>query len=538
MINFLTYSQLLEGLILGKSIFGLVGVLFVVLFFISDIKANTKSCIPLHKINVNENEILDKSAEESLYKPFYKKCIDQKLLKDILNTISQFYMDKGYVTTKAYLKEQDILDGELDVTILKGVVEDIVHSDTKKSSMKLKTAFILQKGKILNLRDLETSLESINRVPSMDATFEIKPGTSYGKSIIEVKSEEVLPYHFMFGVTGEKSLSDNNPDLTGAFSWDNPLNINDILSLTYNGSRIQREYQSTKGTELNYSFPLGSYLYELILSNTKYRQSVEGINETYITHGKTNGWKFKTSKVLHRDQTNKFTLSGMLYHKDTENYFEDSFIEVRSYKTTLAQIDLQHLYLQPWGQLSTTYSYYKGEDWFGAREDDWFGVEGDTSDGAKLQFDKYTLDSYLVYYFKDKSYSFDSNFHLQYTKDRLYYNDQLVAGSRYTVRGYSDTSLYGDNGFYLRNNIAKEFTLNFDTDYLQTLFLYLGFDFAKIKCIDVNENNCGKISGGTIGFKTDSKYLSSDFSLSRPFKKIGDESRLHSLLNYSITLKF
>ena len=518
--------------------------IIIIIILITNIEAKEKNnstfknCIELRKIKLTENNIFSIDEQNKKFSPFLGKCLYKQLLKEILDTTSEFYIKNGYITTKPYLKEQNILDGEIKIVILIGTIEDIVHSETKESSIKLKTAFILQNEHILNLRNIETSLESINRVPSTNASFEIKPGTSYGKSIIEVKSETSTPYHFTFGIDGEKSLSDNNPDLMGVFSLDNPLGINDIFSFTYNGSRIQREYQSTEGKEFNYSFPLGSFLYELIYSDTKYRQRVEGINKTYIAHGTTDGWKLRISKILNRDQKNKFTLSAMLHHKDTKNYFENSLIEVSSYKTTLAQLNLEHLYLQNWGQLFTTYSYYRGEDWLGARSDDYYNIEGNRTSDSELEFEKYTFNTYLFYYFKDKTYTFDSNFHLQYTKDKLYYNDQLIVGSKYTVRGYSDTNLYGDNGFYIRNNLTKQFSLNYSKDYLQTLSLYLGGDYGRIRCTNGNEGNCGKIHSGTVGFKTDSKYLSSNFSWSRPYKKIKADPRRNSVFNYSITLKF
>jgi len=48
---------------------------------------------------------------------------------------------------------------------------------------------------VLNLRDLETSLEMMNRVSSSQSKFEIVPGDKEGQSNIKIKTEKSSPYH-------------------------------------------------------------------------------------------------------------------------------------------------------------------------------------------------------------------------------------------------------------------------------------------------------------------------------------------------------
>jgi len=244
-------------------------------------------CIKLNTIKVNEYNLFSISEQNKILLKYKNRCIEGKLLKGILTDISNFYIENGYITTKPYIKEQDILDGVLDIKVITGVINDIVDSKTNENTWNIKAAFPSQKNQPLNLQNLETSLEMINRVPSVDSKFEIIPGKKAGKSVVKVDNVILKPYHLNLGLTGAKSFRDNNPDLTAVFSYDNLLNINDIISYTYNGSRIQKEYQSTSGYEYNYSFPIGSYLFELIYSNTKYRQGVIGFNDVYLSNGTT-----------------------------------------------------------------------------------------------------------------------------------------------------------------------------------------------------------------------------------------------------------
>jgi hemolysin activation/secretion protein len=502
------------------------------------IKSLPRKCIKLKKIELNENSIFTKNDQIKALLKFQNNCIDGKVLKQILTDISQYYMNNGYITTKPYLEEQDISDGQIDIKVVTGIIENIIDSKIKENTWNIKTAFASQQNKPLNLRDLETSLEMVNRVPSVDAKFDIKPGSSNGASIVEVNNKVDTPYHLRLGIAGEKSFRDNDPDLTATVSYDNLLNINDIISFTYNGSRIQEEYQSTSGYEYNYSFPIGSYLFELIYSDTKYRQGIVGINDTYLSNGITIGNKLKISKVLTRNQKHKLELAATIYHKDSKTYFENELIEVSSYKTTLAQLDLTHTYLKNWGQFISTYSYYEGKNWFGSRDDRYNNAEIDSTSEATLEFKKYSVSTSLLYYFTDRSYKFDNTFYLQHTNDLLYNNDQLTVGSDYTVRGYDDSNLFGNNGHYFKNNITKTFTPKLNKKYLETISIFAGLDYGHVRCESDNESSCGEIYGTALGFQTSADTISSDFTWSKAHKNIGTNSRKENRFTYKVTIEF
>lgn len=501
-------------------------------------ESNQIDCVQLKEIDLSDNSMLSKDTQNDLFSKYKNKCIDGNILKSLIDSISKYYMSSGYITTKAYLNAQDISDGQIDIKIINGIVENIIDAKTQKHSWYIKTAFPYQIHNNLNLRDLETSLEMVNRVPSVDAKFHIKPGTKKGDSLVVVKTKLTSPFHMSFGGTGEKSFQDNNPALTATLSYDNLLNINDIISYTYNGSRIQKEYQSTKGYEYNYSFPIGSYLFEFIYSDTKYRQGVVGENDTYLSNGITQGKKIKISKVLMRNQQHKLNIQAMTYHKDTKNYFSNQLIEVSSYKTTLAQLDFIHTYVKNWGQITTTYSYYKGKDWFGARDDNYYSSEIDHTNTTVFEFEKYSLNTNFLYYFKDRSYKFDSNFYLQYTNDLLYNNDKLTVGSDYTVRGYSDSNLFGNNGHYFKNNITKTFRPKLNSNYLETISIFLGLDYGNVRCESDNAISCGKIYGSAVGMHTNVNNISSDLTWSRAQKSIGEDFKRENRFKYNLTIKF
>jgi hemolysin activation/secretion protein len=100
-------------------------------------------------------------------------------------------------------------------------------------------------------------------------------------------------------------------------------------------------------------------------------------------------------------------------------------------------------------QLTNTYSYHQGVDWFGARDDGYISTETDLVNPVILEFKKINITSSLLHYFQNMNYSLNSNFHLQYTEDTLHDTNKETIGSSYTVRGYDAFNLLGNNAWYI-----------------------------------------------------------------------------------------
>lgn len=369
-----------------------------------------EQCVRLQYLNIDANECITSAQNDAIIAAYKNQCITTETIQAIFKDITKLCLDKGYITTHPYIQEQNIKDGTLQISIQKGMIEDIVFEDETRSDWGINTAFIFQKGKLLNIRSLETSLEMINRVPSVDAEFAIVPGSKEGMSIVRIKTQTTLPYRFAIGAIGEKNTYDSNPFLFAEVSFDNPFGINDIFKFGYNGSRIQKDYQSSSGKELNYSFPIGSFLFEYIWFDFLYDQQIIGLNDVYVTSGKTKGSTFKINKILHRNQKSKLETALSLQYKNSKNYFSDQLLEVSSYKTTLALLDLKYSYRTDVAQLYALYSFTQGTDWFGARSDADVQAMSWQQNDAKLQFTKHNIDLNLFYFIPQSNFSNECKF--------------------------------------------------------------------------------------------------------------------------------
>lgn len=479
-------------------------------------------CTPLEAVEIEAGPGLSQSRARKLVTPFIGQCIDSKLARDLFSVISNHLIAEGYVTTRPYLPEQDVSDGRIEIRILPGRVEAIVDADSGQRNSRIATAFAFA-GEFLNLRDLETSLEMIERVSSTTAAIEIRPGNSEGSSIVAIEMTDSDPLRLEYGFNLQSEL-DNQVGLL--LNWDNPLDINDVLQIRLNDGDLRKSYQSNRSRELNYSFPLGKNLLSFRFGEIEFRQRVQGSIGSFVSEGETENEDYRISRILARNQRHRVTLALALGLADTDNFFEGEPIDVSSYRTSKLQLELQHDWYLHWGQLSARYTYHRGLDSFGARDDDYFDRVGAGESEASLQFQKFTFDGSLILLLGKPQRHLDLNLHLQYSDDLLFDSDKVNLGSPYTVRGYN-SALSGGNAWYLHGDLTWQLNFGSDADadsaLIKSLALSLGLDYGEVECEIDNPDACGDIYSAALGLALWDNNFSARLSWGFPLKRIGDD---------------
>jgi hemolysin activation/secretion protein len=480
------------------------------------------ACVEFKAIDVKTNALLDSATAFDRVSSLAGRCIDAQLIRDILSTISSYFIEQGYVTTRPYLLEQDISDGEIDIDVLIGSIEAIVDADSGNSNASIAGAFAFH-DQVLNLRELETSLETIERPQSVQATFEIRPGNRQGSSIVAVKTEESRPFRIELGANAR---TDVDPQLSFRASLDNPLNINDIVEFRYNSGDVFQAYQSDRSREVEYSVGFGSYQLSISHSDITYKQRLQGLSGSLLAEGESVSDKLRLGKLLSRGQNYRFNLGIGIELEDSRNLFEGEVIDVSSYRTSKAGIELRHDWYARWGQLLTRYAYQQGLDSFGARDDGFFTAEEGIDEQARLQFEKHILESQFYYYLSNPAWSIQLKFHGQYSGDLLFAADKLFLGSENTVRGYT-SALGGSNGWYARNDLVKRlqsFSNPFSGSPLTKLItLSLGIDYGEIRCEADNPDLCGDIYGLGAGIGVNDDNFSGLLSWGHPLKELDQD---------------
>jgi hemolysin activation/secretion protein len=136
--------------------------------------------------------------------------------------------------------------------------------------------------------------------------------------------------------------------------------------------------------------------------------------------------------------------------RDTENWIRNIRSITGSRRASNANISWTNAIYHPLGTLIIKPSYQRGLSWFTSRQDpaDILAAE------PHLQYDMIKLYLYSSMKFNiGMPITWGMTADGQYAFQNLYGIDQQSLGGEWTIRGFRDSTIGGDQGFYVRNDI-------------------------------------------------------------------------------------
>ena len=131
-------------------------------------------CFDISTIELKGADSLSASDRQALLKPFIGQCLGVSQLNALLKAITDLYLARGLVTSRAYLPQQDLSSGHLQVMVVEGRLESFRTDDSSGlSERELAMAFPGSAGQLLNLREIEQMVDQLNRLPSNQAQMEL-----------------------------------------------------------------------------------------------------------------------------------------------------------------------------------------------------------------------------------------------------------------------------------------------------------------------------------------------------------------------------
>lgn len=488
-------------------------------------------CIHIHSIDTHAVTRISALTLKRIKKRYLNRCDTIDDLQNLMTEINNVYIEKAYITSRAYLKAQNISSGHLVVSAMEGKIESIIGEGVQTALV-----FPFAHGSYLNLRDLEVGIEQLSRLQSIQASMALVPGEKEGYSKVLIKGQKTgFPVHGSLGVNNYGTAKSGKYQLSGSLSWDNPLGLNDLLSFSANTTNKQDPHNRSRGYSFRYGFPVGRAYLEYSYSRFKYDQVVNGLNKDYNSNGISKSHQLKMEYKLFHTKKQKGALELSLTRKRNDNYLAGVYLNTSSSVLTIARMAYTHSFTGKTWDGYATLTYHKGLNILGAK----------TGTKASPSFSKLTLDvSYNKKLLEETNASLLYNFslHGQYAKADILGSEQMGAGGPYSVRGFKSAGqISGNKGFYVRN----ELTLN-QRFALGTFSPYVALDFAKIA--HNKQSHGGHILGGALGVRMQLKSFSLDVFKSFPvvdsnkvtYKPNGDKvvKRNNGFLGLSLSYRF
>ncbi|EIW16275.1 MULTISPECIES: ShlB/FhaC/HecB family hemolysin secretion/activation protein [Pelosinus] len=495
-------------------------------FLQSEVKPTHETTLPveelsflIHTLKLEGDRVEKFSWLEEMLLPYQGQKIGKEGINLIVKRLTNALIARGYTTTRIGIPEQDLSSGTLKLMLVPGIIRNI-HFTNPDTRANWYTAFPTRPGNILNLRDLEQGLEQIKRVPSQDADMQISPGENPGESDVNITMKSSNPFRMTFSLDDSGTKATGKIQASTSLSFDNLFGLNDLFYVSFNKDAQQEGDQyGTRGNSYQFSVPYGYWTFTLSGSSYNYHQTIEGVNQTFLTSGKSDNTEFRVQRLIHRDQQSKTHLQFGIIKKHSKSFIIDT--EIQRKNVTADEIGISHRQYYGKTVLDVQLNHRWGVPWFNAQED----TDNMDPDTPTTRYKLWTFSTTLSKPVKmgnvEGKYSF--TFSGQYTKDLLYATDYFSIGNRYTVRGFDgEQTLLAEKGFYIRNEWSMPVA--------QGKEAYVGLDYGQVSGPGTQWLLGKKLAGAALGIRGNEGGIYYDIFTSWPlYKPEGYQTSPYSL---------
>ncbi len=414
----------------------------------------------IDRIDVTGNTVLSQAQLDDVTRPFLGKRLGGARINLLLRRLTEAFVNKGLITTRAYLGEQNLRSGVLAITFVPGKIEAIRLNDQQLSpadasaspdsgglltDIGVKMAIPTAPGSTLELADLEQGVEQINRMRRNKAEMQILPGSTPGGSVIGITNKPGDRLWYSAGIDNYGSKQTGLNRTRFGIEADNLLGFQEILSFNYSGSR------ETNALVASASVPFGYNTFSYTNSLSEYQTL---ISDTALLYGKTVASTWGWNRVLSRSQAIRTALDVTLSLRKADRDINNLLLDPQ--KLTVLRVAGSALWRflaqQRPATLSLEVGMSKGLNAFGANKDS----PQITDSEAHSQFTKVDGNAALSFALPSPDVlqlAMRMQFNAQWTRQALFGSEQLFVGGMSSVRGFRESGISGDRGAYARNEL-------------------------------------------------------------------------------------
>lgn len=390
----------------------------------------------IKSIHVEGVTLLDPKEVSKLTTPYENTEKKLQDIKGLADKLTALYRQKGYITSRVIVPPQTIKDGVITLQGTEGKVGHITIDGGKYFTARAVTNRInLEEGNPFRLEPLKASLQQINTNPDIVVKATLKSGTEAGKTDVELHVTDQFPVHLtpFYDNLGRRFIGTQRGGFT--VTNNNFSGFGDKTSTSLNWSRrsfgVVNHYElplgRTSRTRIGFDYAYSSLRLgkELLPLHIKGRAT---LYTPFISHDIFTSERYKVSVDLPFDFVNLRTnILGEEFSRDRLRVLRPA------------------INFQEFDRTGTTYfrnEFGVGMNILGATT----GHEASASRaGAGSKFFRWTAFLTRTQKLPLGTYGI-LRLISQLSPDRLVSNEQLQVGGAFTIRGYKEGRVIGDNG--------------------------------------------------------------------------------------------
>ena len=194
--------------------------------------------ISVTRVEVSGSTVFKPEELAKLTQRIEGKSVKLRDLQAVADQITALYLDRGYITSRAILGEQAIVNGLVKIQILEGSLESLEITGLKRLNKNyVESRIRLGIKNPLNKNQLEDQLQLLKSdalLESIEAS--LRPGSGTGQSILSLRVKESKPIAGNVSIDNYSSPSVGSERFGGGLTYRNVTGLGDELSVSYNRS--------------------------------------------------------------------------------------------------------------------------------------------------------------------------------------------------------------------------------------------------------------------------------------------------------------
>ncbi|XHX76505.1 MAG: ShlB/FhaC/HecB family hemolysin secretion/activation protein [Stenomitos frigidus ULC029] len=213
---------------------------------------NTPETITVDRFEVVGSTVFSAAEFAKITEPFTKRPLAIGELFQLRSAITQLYLDKGYITSGAYVPPQTLQRGVVTIQVIEGKLEAINITGTRRLSPNyVRSRLAIATRPPLNRDRLLEALQLLQLDPLLQSlAAELSAGTRPGESVLSVQVTEASSFNTQLTFDNARAPSVGTNRRQIQLSQGNTTGLGDRLSASYtntNGSNV---------IDLSYVLPL------------------------------------------------------------------------------------------------------------------------------------------------------------------------------------------------------------------------------------------------------------------------------------------
>lgn len=205
---------------------------------------------------LSSNSVFSSAELNKLVEPYKNQQLGMNKLKEIASIVTKYYRDNGYFVARAYLPQQSVKDGIIEIAIIEGTYGgfDIKNSSLVNNNTVQNFMDELKNGQTVSTESLERQMLLINDLSGVIVTnAEVYPGAEVGTSNFAITTEPTNKF-------GGYAIADNyGSRYTGEYRLNAGVNVNSISNVgdTLSVTGLVSNTANLKNGGVSYERPIG-----------------------------------------------------------------------------------------------------------------------------------------------------------------------------------------------------------------------------------------------------------------------------------------